>query len=121
MALEAEKRLCGCQQVVGNGTMGTVAFRAIIHEVSMFIGKGTLLISVALDADLMNRVLSQMMISETAVRVMTVCAGNFPLGHRMMTRKGELGLDFPVTPSAHCKGLGRAHDKIRSDMDAVTV
>jgi len=121
MALEAEKRLCGCQQVVGNGTMGTVAFRAIVHEVSMFIGKGTLFISVALDAYLMNRVLSQMMIRQTAVRVMAVCAGDFPLGHRVMTRKGELCLDLPVTPSAHGKCLGRAYDKVRSDMDAVTV
>lgn len=121
VALEAKERLGSIKQIVGDGTMGTVTFRAVVHEVRVFIRKRPLLIGVALDAYVMDRILSQVMIGKTAVRVMAVCAGDLAFGNRVMARKGKFSLDLMMTPPAHGKGLWRAYDKVRPDMDAVTV
>jgi len=93
MALEAQERLPGFKKPVIDRSMGAVAVGAILRHICMAIKKGPSLLRMALDTGFLDRILHKVVVSKSAVGIMTVDTEYPALLKRMMTRQGKLGLN----------------------------
>ena len=121
MALHAQERHCHLQHIIVNGTMGTMAADTVLVIFRVLVNKGTFLVGMALGADLLGCCLSEQIVIQGPVRLMTAGAEDLFFVHGVVARHREFCPDFLVAALAHIFHIRSPYRQVGPHMDIVAL
>lgn len=121
MALQAKERHCHFQHIIVHGTMRTMAADTVLVIFRMLINEWTILVGMALGADLLNGCLSEQIVVRGPVRLMTAGAEDLFFVHGVVARQREFRPGFLVAAFAHVLHLLPSYRQIGSHVDIVAL
>ena len=121
MALQAQERHCHLQHIIIHGPMRTMAVDAVLVIFRVLINEWTFLVGMALGADLLNRCLSEQIVIQGPVGLMTAGAEDLFFVHWVVARQCEFCPDFLVAAFTHILHVRTPNRQIRSRVDIVAL
>jgi len=109
VALEAQKRLPGVEELAVDRTMRAVAVEAIFGHIRMFVKERASFVGMALDTGFLDAVLEQTVVGESSMGIVAVNTEYPALLEGMMARHGKLSLDGLMAGKTKTAGVTRGY------------